>query len=354
MPGPEERLLSALRAEAAGAARLGLEGIQRAFSAAFPHLNGAPQRRARLAAMLDTLVAGHFLRLPADRKRGWQNWPAPALPLKIVLLRPAKANVARFDHKSFPWAREIAFVAEFAVLHTPEDVMRLHEFFKRGGAHGPIVPTKERSWQIFGEEKRLDELQCGQLFDKGRLTLDLLRCRNVTQILAFSRARVPVRAPVLIVENESTFHSFCRLNHQVAAYSGIVFGDGNTVLKAADFLRDLAQALDISTFAYFGDLDPRGLRIPYSLSRLIAKFTLTLFLEEALYADLLKVPLPAVSQPQPADEEVIAWLPGNLQDQVRRRLANAGRIAQEALGWERLCVLYQANVLADFSLGFSP
>lgn len=354
MPVPEERLLLGLRAEAAGAARIGLESIQRAFSAAFPHLNGTPQRRAKLAGMLETLATGHFLRLPADRKRGWQNRPAPPLPLNIVLMRPATANVRRFDHKSFPWAHEIAFVAEFAVLHTLADAMSLHEFFKKGGARSPIVPTKERSWQIFGDEKRLDELQSGQLFDNGRLTLDLLRCRNVTQILAFSRAPVPVRTPVLIVENECTFHSFCRLNHQIAAYAGIVFGDGNTVLKAGEFLRDLAQALDISAFSYFGDLDPRGLRIPFGLSSQIAKFSLTLSLEEALYSELLRVPLPAVGHPQPPEEEVIAWIPRDLQDQVRRRLANAGRIAQEALGWERLCMLYQADVLADFSLGFSP
>jgi len=78
------------------------------------------------------------------------------------------------------------------------------------------------------------------------------------------------------------------------------------------------------------------------------KFNLTLSLEEALYAELLKAPLPAVSHPQPAKEEVMAWLPADLQDQVRRRLANGGRIAQEALGWERLCVLYRANVLSGF------
>ena len=83
MPAPDERFIAALRAEAQGAARLTLDGIQRAFSAAFPHLDGAPNRRARLAAMLDTLLAGNIIRLPADRKRGWQNRPLPALPLRI-------------------------------------------------------------------------------------------------------------------------------------------------------------------------------------------------------------------------------------------------------------------------------
>jgi hypothetical protein len=304
--------------------------------------------------MLDTLAAGHLVRLPADRKRSWQNRPAPALPLTLILLRQSAEKVARLDHKCFPWVREMAFIAEFPILHIPEDVLRLHEFFKSGGGLSPIVPTKERSWQIFGEEKRLDELQRGQLFEEGRLTLDLLRCRNITQILAFSRAPILVRAPVLIVENESTFHSFCRLNHQVAIYAGVLFGDGNTVLKASDFLRDLAQAIESSAFAYFGDLDPRGLHIPYSLNRLMKKFNLAVLPAGLLYAELLKAPLPAVRRPQPADGELIAWLPAELQDKVRDRLANFGRIAQEALGWEKLCALHQADVHAEFSLGFSP
>jgi len=353
MPDPEKRFLDAMCAEAEGAARLALEGIQRAFSAAFSHLDGSPNRRAKLAGMLDTLVVRNFIRVPADRRRGWQNRPLPALPLKITFRRPTVEPAQHFDHKSFPWVREIAFVAEFPVLHIPEDVMRLHKFFRNGGGQRPVVPTKERSWQIFGDEKRLDELQCGQLFGSGRLTLDLLRCRNVTQILAFSRAPISVNRPVLIVENESTFHSFCRLNHQVSAYIGVAFGDGNTVLKASDFLYDLAKALHIDSFTYFGDLDPRGLRIPFVLSRLLAKFNLTLALDESLYTELLKAALPTVCRPQPADEQVVAWLPATLQVKVRERLANVGRIAQEALGWERLCALFGADIGADFNLGFS-
>lgn len=349
----ESRLLASLRAEAANAARLELDGIQRAFSAAFPHLDGSPNRRMKLLETLQNLAAAGYIRLPADRKRRWQNQPAPALPLRLTLARLSVKAAQRFDQRSFPWAPEIAFVADFPVLHTPDDALSIHEFFKRGGSQSPIVPTKERSWQIFGDEKRLDELQCGQLFGKGRLTLDLLRCRNVTQILAFSPAPAFARSPVLIVENESTFHSFCRLNHQLAIYGGVVFGDGNTVLKAADFLFNLAETIVVNDFKYFGDLDPRGLRIPQSLSDIMRKFKLTVSLDEFLYAELLKAPLPKSARPQPATDELIRWLPTAFQEQVRDRLANFGRIAQEALGWEKLCALYHADPYVDFRLGFS-
>ena len=187
---PEARFLESLRAVAAGAARIDLDTIQSALSVAFPHLDGSPDRRAKLREMLDTLAASRLLRIPADRKRGWQNKPAPPLPLRVTLVRETPQKSPSFDHRRFPWVRELAFIAELPLLHTPEDALRLHRFFKNGGGNGPIVPTKERSWQIFGEEKRLDDLQRGELFNIGRLTLEMLRCHTGTQILAFSRLSV--------------------------------------------------------------------------------------------------------------------------------------------------------------------
>jgi len=228
MQPPEERLLAALRSLAAGAARVDLDAVHHAFSAAFPQFDGSPHRRQKLGEMLDTLAAQHHLRLPRDRKRAWQPQPAPALPLRITLAREAVARAPRFDHQSFPWVPELAFISGLTHLHTPEVALRLHEFFKDGGSQRPLVPTKERSWQIFGLEKRLDDLQHGQLFGPERLTLETLRCRNVTQILAFSRASASRANSVLIIENESTFHSFCRLNSLTGEYLGVL----GTALRA--------------------------------------------------------------------------------------------------------------------------
>ena len=81
---PEARFLEYLRAVAAGAARIDLDTIQSALSVAFPHLDGSPDRRAKLREMLDTLAGSQLLRLPVDRKRGWQNKPAPPLPLRVT------------------------------------------------------------------------------------------------------------------------------------------------------------------------------------------------------------------------------------------------------------------------------
>ena len=42
-----------------------------------------------------------------------------------------------------------------------------------------VVPARERSLEVFGDEKALDRLAGAALFGPGRLTLALLRCRRV-------------------------------------------------------------------------------------------------------------------------------------------------------------------------------
>ena len=124
------------------------------------------------------------------------------------------------------------------------------------------------------------------------------------------------------------------------------------MLKAADFLCDVAEAVGAKVFQYFGDLDPRGLRIGCELSEIMNARNLVVTPAEDLYSQLLLAPRPRERKPVIADEQSLAWLSLELRESVRKHLANFGRIAQEALGWEKLCSLHGAVANADFSLGF--
>lgn len=73
-----------------------------------------------------------------------------------------------------------------------------------------------------------------------------------------------------------------------------------------------------------------------------------------LYAELLRTPPPANPLSVSADPSLIAWLPVALQEPGRERFARHGRIAQEALGWEKLCAIHAADPDTDFDLGFAP
>ena len=353
----EDRLFESLAAASAGAVRLELETIQRVFSATFPALDGSPDRRFRLREMLDALSARGAITSPADQKRGWQHRPAPALPNFVRLIRAAADKPERFDHRSFPWAvPELGFVASLPILNSPEDTLRIHEFFKNSGAKSPVVPSKERSWQIFQDEKRLDTLRGGQLFGEGRLTLDLLRCRDVTQILAFCPSPTLNHHPILIVENEATFHSFSRLNDQLGLFAGVVFGSGNCILKATDYLRELGRTAGptgSTTFLYFGDLDATGLRIGRQLSDQLRQFGICVGPAETYYAELFRRRnRTVVGSPEHVDEKTLAWCPERLRFTIATELSQLGRIPQEALGWESLCALHGGNSDGAFALGF--
>ncbi len=350
----EQQFLEALRLHSGGSLRVKLDSIQSAFGAKFPHLDASPDRRTKLRDILDGLAATGGLRLPADRKQGWQNHPLPALPLTITLSNTQKRGPTQFEHRSFPWVAELAFLAKLPQLRAYSDAQKIHGFLMNGGSTRPIVPTKERSWEIFGNEKRLDALVNSELFGPGKLTLEVLRCRVVTQVLAFTRPTRPVKAPFLIVENECTFHSFSRLNHLVGVYSGVILGDGHRVLKATSFLQQISTALGIGIFHYFGDLDQRGLEIGQALVHLMAPYKIDVVPADALYRSLLKVRRPDKPEPISVKSCILDWMPPALRLAVHEHLTAFGRIAQEGLGWERISAIHGADPNTEFAAGFAP
>ena len=62
-----------------------------------------------------------------------------------------------------------------------EDLIKLNSFLSERREDRVDVPIKERSLEIFGDEKRLDALRNTVLFDDGRLTLEHLRCFAVAE-----------------------------------------------------------------------------------------------------------------------------------------------------------------------------
>lgn len=352
LTGIEARLLAAL--ESATTAKVSLETVQAAFSQACPELNNHTERRARLADALVKLESKQRITLPVNRRKDWQTFVAPALPNWIRLVREKEPQVAKtFVHSQFPWVEEMRFIAALPTLSSPVEARQLHDFFKNGGSLLPTVPTKERSWQIFGHEKRLEELVSGkQFFGPGRLTLEMLKCRPVNYSLIYQPA-IKVNGGIpIILENEATFHSFVRLNGVAARYGAVVLGNGQAVLKGTEFLVNLARSLNQSQFLYFGDLDASGLRIAAELSKQLAAHDLGLVPADQFYRELLATEERAQKNVENVAQPHLDWLSSDLSPLVGNRLARTGRIAQEALGWERLSALFSVDPNTDFFSGF--
>ena len=245
------------------------------------------------------------------------------------------------DLTTVKWAPEMSFLAKMRVGIPREDLDRLNDFFVRGGSAKPMVPIKERSLEIFGDEKRLDSLLVTTPFRLGRLRLETIRCELVGEPLGWRRG--PASAadkPLLVIENAATWHSYCRWNAKCSLFSAVVYGKGFQSAACIHYLADIfAELGGKRPVVYFGDIDPPGLQIP-QLAAACARAHGLPAVEPHLWSYRQLLALGRGKETdwdgEPADDSCAGWL-GELAEPVRV-LFNAGkRLAQEHIGWEYLC-----------------
>jgi hypothetical protein len=333
------RLLDALAQEARGRRRLDQTAVWRAFARAHPVEAGSAEARERLAARLTELAAEDRLVLPAVAGQGWDRSARPPLPEWVRLPATTKPT-AKLDLHSTPWAPELGFVPSLGWTDRSAELQALQQFFTKGGRMRPLVPMRERSVQLFGDEKLLDCLVKGPLFGEGRLDLAALRCFAMAPPLVYEDGPPAARGrPVLVVENHHTWWSFCRWNAKVSAYSSVVFGAGKAFARdAVAFVAEKCQELRAPHAHYFGDLDPTGLYIPNHAATAYAPVHGLHILPAIRWYRLLleraeEVPLPTGPC---LPEEGLDWLPVELRGKVIAHFEAGRRVPQELVGTEVL------------------
>jgi len=188
-----------------GKVRLELDAVRQAFQHVHPELAATPSSRGKLRELLDILQLDERIELPKGRDL-WDVSALPALPRWVKLPRET-VSAEKPDLRAIPWSPELRFLATTRVFVSLADLLKLQEFFARGGRERPLVPIKERSLEIFGDEKRLDRLARGSaLFGEGRLTPETLRCFIVPEPLPWTAGPNP-SGPTLVIENTATWHS---------------------------------------------------------------------------------------------------------------------------------------------------
>jgi hypothetical protein len=218
-----EQLQAFLLDHSRGRVRVDIELLLQGFHAVHPELASTAGARAKLRELLDLLQLDGRIQLPRG-KAGWDRSSLPPLPLWVRLAHEDVPAPERVDLREIPWAPELRFLAGTRAGVPLECLQKLQEFFAEGGRNREPVPLKERSLQIFGDEKRLDALiQSSSLFQPGRLTLDQLRCFLVVEPLAWERGPTP-DGPVLVIENSATWYSYCRWNRDRGYFSAVVYG----------------------------------------------------------------------------------------------------------------------------------
>ena len=308
------------------------QDITAAFRTACPGTSGTPRARPVLATLLGELADAQLVTLP----RGRSGWDAgsPAIPLWVRL--PAPEPEPRGPRLAPPvWRTELRWAAQAALTPGQVDTLRTVNRWLRDSdgttATQDVVPMRERSLEIFGDEKRLDRLLPTTLFAPDRLTLALLRAKRIPPPLAHTR--IGDGNILLVVENSDTYHTLSTLLSEMPGRVGYVaFGAGHAFEASVARVGSLSGITDI---AYYGDLDVDGLIIPSRADATAAQLGLPSVRPAAGLYDLL---LQSKRQPSHDDiddlyaEHLSAWLPANLRSSAADTLAQHNRIAQEATG----------------------
>jgi hypothetical protein len=334
LPEPASRLVSALKKT--GRRRIPLDMLRLLFAAACPELAEQPDRRTRLAETLQNAADAGDILLPRGL-RSWDRAGGASLPgfVTLAALQPAPPPAIE---PGYGWHPLLKFAASETNRLRLQAAKRVNEWLKTDPDLTLIVPIKERSLEIFGDEKRLDELRGGTTMLFGRLGLAAIACRICPVPMPFDAGPDTARGqPILVIENNDTWASFAAWNRAAGRYSAIAYaggGHGKSLAYDEAFLDELRTRFEAKALFYFGDLDPAGIRIASrAAERRAQRGGVPLHPASALYDWLLsagmRTALPNGEQALPSD---LAWLPDTLRDAVSALFAAGQRIPQESLG----------------------
>jgi hypothetical protein len=306
-----------------------------AFDQACPGTAGTTQGRPVLSALLDELADHRLVELPRSRD-GWDD-AQPPLPRWLRLPVPLKPE-SKSARTSTPavWRRELSWASADKLTTTQIDVLKTINRWLRDtdgdDDRRTIVPMRERSLEIFGDEKRLDALAATTLFAPGRLTLATLFAERIPPPLAYER--VGEGDTVLVIENSDTFETVSTLLAGDGGRVGWVAFGGGHAFEAS--IARIARLDGVTDIAYYGDLDDDGLTIPQRAN--VSSATLGLppvrpavGLYRLLLRHNARGPAPKRVEPLVAERRV-SWLPKTARRPVADILVAGNRLAQEATG----------------------
>lgn len=316
--------------------RVPLEEVRREFFDAHPELVASPTRNAQLLDALRALEQAQLIQLPAPGS--WEKLGNPPLPNWVQLARDTSKAESE-DYSAIPWVPELGFWPELKGTAL-ESAKVINEFLLRRRGSLRQVPIKERSLEIFGDEKRLDAMRTGSdaLFG-GRLPLSTIGAFLAPLPLPYRQADAPGR-PVLVLENHNSFYSFGEWNHSAKRYSAVVYGAGEAFRSSGRALGQVLREVGGVGVEYLGDLDPTGVRIPVDFNLAVGPEAIQVVPALEFYRWLLENGIRRPKAPEPERGSTAAigreWLGAELGESLIKLWAEGSWVPQEALGLEVL------------------
>jgi len=260
-------LADAVRAKRPHRKRVPIADVRAAFREALPEHAHAPDARSRFADFVAVLPqVTPDIALPASAS-AWRNEPGNLrVPTFIAVNRSAPTNGAARDARA--WLPATAFAADETDPERLRILRAIDDWLRTVPKDGPTlyVPLQERSLEILGDEKALDEHRRGTFLFGGRLPLETIGCFVPPLPVPFEVPAHPhPGGPVLLVENRASYASLATWNASTGTFAAVAHvGGGNegALSRAESALDDLLARTDGGDLVYLGDIDARGLNIP--------------------------------------------------------------------------------------------
>jgi len=335
LSGRAVRLSAALAGERAHTVRI--DRLWELFAASSPDVAREAAKRQLLVDTVGELERAGQLTVPKGRG-SWDRTGHPPLPRFVRRNVNRAPSTAIRDRLRYPWVSELAWAASERLTPSQRDaLMAVNAWLAQHRDPPEMLSHRERSLDIFGHEKRIDELLATPLFGPGRLTLDLLAAYVVHPPFVWRAVAGATGGELLVIENHNTFDSVCRaLADHVRAgvmcpYRFVAYGAGNAFEASVAYVADLDPMPN--RVRYFGDLDAEGAAIPTRASaRAVAAALPAVEPHLGLYRLLLDQGTP---QPASVLPVATAWFV-NLQPDIDALFSSGHRLAQE---WVNVSVL---------------
>lgn len=309
--------------------RIDLIDLRRHWLQVNPEQLQHPERDALMMVALKRLAEHGYLVLPASGS--FEKIGNPPMP-KFVTLRNLEELKLHTNWSNISWLPELGFWTELTETELLT-AKAINDWLHRRRGKFLRVPLRERSLEIFGDEKYLDSRARNNALFSGRLALSSIGAFQVPHPLPYRAADAPGQ-PVLIVENHHTYWSIAEWNVQTRRYAAIVYGAGKAFCSSGYALQEVIRECYANGALYFGDLDPAGILIPLSFNDANGPVVLP---DIGLYQFVLESGKRRSSVNRVIGDEKAAqrWLP-ELSDKISELWASDHWIPQESFGTEQL------------------
>lgn len=150
-------------------------------------------------------------------------------------------------------------------------IEKISQFLESVTCDEPYLSANERSFELFHDEKYLNEQSGKNLLSNLCLTLDDLYCFETFEPFIHIGQATKENENILIVENLDTFYSLMKLylegmrSWNGIEFSMIIYGEGNKITKSFAHLDELGVP-EATKIYYFGDFDREGINIYYRIA----------------------------------------------------------------------------------------